>query len=251
MARPAWLERLLGGARQPAAPPQAVVPRAAPMTTPEAPGAPRASGIRGFGGEAFNPANLVGAADPLTLTPLLPGERVHACTRCQSGYHAETFQFLRDQNHGNCVGCRQRDKLTVVVLPGTLPARAPAAAAPAAGNAVTLDKVRDRIGEVVTFEGHVHLAHRSYRGNWFVKFEQTKAPFEGFKLVIFENYARAWDEAGISPKVYEGQTVRVRGLVQEHPTWGLEILVNRPEMVEIVDPAKPRPRILWKEDPGT
>jgi hypothetical protein len=41
----------------------------------------------------------------------------------------------------------------------------------------------------------------------------------------------------------------VRGLVQDHPTWDLEIIVHRPEMISLVDPSKPRQRIIWKDDP--
>jgi hypothetical protein len=212
---------------------------------------PTRSGIAGFG--PFDAAALVGVSDPLTLTPLQPGERIHACTRCRLGYHGETFDFLRAQNAGNCVGCRQADRLTIVLLPGAtpLPLSPPLRPAPPTpADVVTLAKIRDHIGQVVTFEGYVHKVHRSKLGTYFVKFEQTDKPFAGFKLVIFDHYVPHWECATIDPMDYQGEVARVRGLVQDHPTWDLEIIVHRPEMISIVDPGKPRQRIIWKDDPG-
>jgi hypothetical protein len=209
------------------------------------------SGIVGFG--PFEAAALVGASDPLTLTPLLPGERVHACARCRLGYHGESFDFLRAQNAGQCVGCRQADRLLVLVLPGTAPPSvAPPSrpAPPAPADVVTLARIRDHVGQVVTFEGYVHKVHRSKLGTYFVKFEQTDKPFAGFKLVIFDRYVPHWEFAMVDPMDYQGEVARVRGLVQDHPTWDLEIIVHRPEMIAILDPAKPQQRIIWKDDPG-
>jgi hypothetical protein len=213
--------------------------------------APARPGIAGFG--PFDAAALVGASDPLTLTPLQAGERIHACTRCRLGYHGDTFAFLRAENAGNCVGCRQADRLTVVLLPGAaaLPMAPPVRpVAPTPADIVTLSGIRDHIGQVVTFEGYVHKVHRSKQGTWFVKFEKTDKPFAGFKLVIFDRYTPHWEMALVDPMDYQGQVVRARGLVQDHPTWEMEIIVHHPALVAIVDPAKPRQRIIWKDDPG-
>lgn len=100
---------------------------------------------------------------------------------------------------------------------------------------VDFTKAAMHIGQVVTVEGFIHLVHRSGRGTYFIKFEKTPRPFDGFKLVLFNQYVPVWTNAGIDPREYQQKRLRVRGLVQDHPEWGLEIIVNRPEMISIVD----------------
>ncbi len=101
--------------------------------------------------------------------------------------------------------------------------------------------------------------HRTQAGNYFVKFENTPRPFDGFKLVIYAEYAKQWfNLAGGSPYLYENKTIRVHGLIKNHQDWGLEIIVNSPDVIQIVDPAAPdgepspvrRPIIFRDQSPG-
>lgn len=90
----------------------------------------------------------------------------------------------------------------------------------------------------VVVQDYVHEVYRSQNtGTYFVRFEPRKRydpPFAGFKLVIFPNYQSAWSKAGISIFDYEGHFIRVRGVIQVHEIWGIEILVNSPNLIQIV-----------------
>lgn len=206
--------------------------------------------MSGIAWGAPDPAVLVGASDPYTLTPLEAGERVTWCARCALGYHAETMAFLRQQNLGQCVGCGRSDKLAVVVLPGAAPPGSVAPFAkpePAVGPVVGLAKIREHVGQVVDFEGYVHQVYRARStGNWFVKFERTRSPVEGFRLVIFNRYTANWDAAGVDPAGYADRVIRVHGLIQVHPTWGIQMLIDRPSLIAPVGAPEPRQRIIWK-----
>lgn len=208
--------------------------------------------MSGISWGAFDPAQLVGASDPYTLSPLLAGERVTFCARCVVGYHAETMAFLRQQNHGQCVGCGRSDRLAAVVLPGLPSAgKHPPIAVVGAGDVplVTLEKIHEHVGQVVDFEGYVHQVYRARgTGNWFVKFERTRSPVEGFRLVIFNRYTPNWTNVGIDPLAYEGQVIRVHGLIQVHPDWGIQMLIDRPSLISFAEKATPRQRIIWKAD---
>jgi len=196
------------------------------------------------------------------------------CGRCCVGYHAETADFLRQANEGKCVSCQRSDRMAVVVLPGAGRAAGgpaeTAAVAPAAGDRlVRLDKIWDHAGQIVTFEGFVHQVYQSRgSGTWFVKFEQTRIPTEGFRLVIFNSFTKRWTEQGLDIRDYAGQTIRVRGLIRVDPTWGIQMLIDRPDVIGVAGadtpgpqappapepetPAAPEPptgqRILWKTE---
>lgn len=205
--------------------------------------------MSGISWGAFDPAHLVGASDPYTLSALLPGERITYCARCVLGYHAETMAFLRQQNHGQCVGCGRSDRLVAIVLPGAAATGKPPLAVIGAGDVplVTLEKIHEHVGQVVDFEGYVHQVYRARgTGNWFVKFEQTRSPVDGFRLVIFNRYTPNWTGVGIDPFAYEGQVIRVHGLIQVHREWGIQMLIDRPSLISFVEKATPRQRIIWK-----
>ena len=56
-----------------------------------------------------------------------------------------------------------------------------------------------------------------------------------FKVVIFPEYQDAWDAEGISLFDYQRKNIYVRGIIQTHEKWGIEILVNSPRVIEIIE----------------
>lgn len=59
--------------------------------------------------------DVIGNVDPVTGTPIRTGEAVYLCTHCTAAYHAQTWQYLRDQNAGACAACNRQN--TVVPYP--------------------------------------------------------------------------------------------------------------------------------------
>lgn len=180
------------------------------------------------------PPNLVGCFDPLDGTVLEAGERVVVCLSCGTGYHATSWEFLSDHNAGACCNCKRSSELTYVVLASDGAKRT---AVDERGGIVRLEDLRDHVNLAVVFEGRV-VAHQisAASGTHFIKFHQDRNPFKGFKLVIFSSEVHRWDRQGIDPGSYVGRTIQVRGLLKDHPRYGLEILPKSPSSIRLVEP---------------
>jgi hypothetical protein len=191
---------------------------------------------------AFHPEDLLGANDPYTLDALAPGETVVYCENCRLGYHASTVDFLRRENGGRCTACNIPNRWRTFTLPGSVPVTPETAVTTTetAGTLVKLDRIWEHVGQFVTFEGYVHRVYQSRSsGTWFVQFEDTRNPLESFRLVIYNRYTRVWTDAGLNIEDYAKRTIRVRGLIRNDPMWGIQILIDRPDVITFVDDGKP------------
>jgi hypothetical protein len=188
---------------------------------------------------------LIGIEDAFEHTPLLPGEQIAFCIRDKVAYHIATWEFLKQQNQGRCCICGQSNVITFYTLPGRLIEK-PVIPQPVkplpflrdGEKVISLQEVRDYVNFAVTVQDYVHEVYRSQKtGTYFVRFEPRSRgdpPFTGFKVVIFPDYQSSWSKAGISIPGYQGHHICVRGVIQVHKTWGIEILVNSPRVIQIV-----------------
>lgn len=195
-----------------------------------------------------NPGVLIGVEDAFEHTPILAGEQIAFCTHDKVAYHLSTWEFLRVQNRGCCCICGKSDVIKLIRLPGTL-APAPQVLVPRptvpilpGENVIGLEDVPQFVGLAVMVQDFVHEVYRTRStGTYFVRFEprgRTDPVFAGFKLVIRPRYQSEWLNQGIRIEDYAGHYIRVRGIVQVHETWGIEILVNSPRVVEVVEGPK-------------
>lgn len=188
--------------------------------------------------------NLIGLEDAFDHTKLVAGDRIAFCKRDRVAYHISTWEFLVQQNSGKCCICARGDQIAFYTLPSEDAERPIRILQPTPRKEYPSDKiiersdVRNYINRVVTVQDYVYEVYRTKStGTYFVRFElrpSRKPPYHGFKLVIFPNYAKQWELAGIDIFSYEYKVIRVRGLIQEHEKYGLEIVVNSPNMIEIV-----------------
>lgn len=168
--------------------------------------------------------DLRGLHDALTGAALDIGRGLYQCTTCKVFYHNDSIELLRAENSGRCVSCQSA---TLVAFSY--------GAKPAGGkdftpSIVTLADYHKHVGSVVTFEGFVPLVRESSRGNDFAVMFENKSWKNGFKLVFFRGAVRA---VGGRPYInsLQGKTVRVRGLLKNHATFGYEIIVSEPGMI--------------------
>lgn len=227
---------------QPPVPPRQISGQAPKLYTPQS----TKKGITwdvGKGGTP-DPSALVGIEDAFEHTPLQPGERIAFCTRDKVGFHQTTWTFLEEQNFGRCCVCGNADYIISLVLPGIAAGLSPVPTMRQSEwlygeKGIALKQVHEHIGRAVVVQDYVYEVYRSKNtGTFFVRFERREphdAPFNGFKVVIFPKYQTTWRETGIDPLDYKGHNVRVRGVIQNHPIWGLQILVNSPRVMQVVD----------------
>lgn len=189
---------------------------------------------------------LIGIEDAFDHTPIQSGERVAFCKRDKVAYHFSTWQFLKAQNQGKCCICGLSNFIEIVTVPGALSEKDSYIQPRTSGvfvskgeKIISLADVPDHVGRMVIVQDFVHEVYQTKNtGTYFVRFEprtRYDPPFAGFKVVIFPDYQLSWVDQKLPIDTYEGKTIRVRGVVQTHPTWGIEILVNTPNVIEIVD----------------
>ena len=218
-------------------------PRMAVPSTPKT--EPRIDWGDGSGSTVPNLEALIGIEDAFEHTPLLPGEQIAFCKLDKVAYHIATWEFLKQQNQGRCCICGQSNVIAFYTLPGK-PIKKPVVPQPVpplpihrpGEKVITLQEVWDHVNYAVNVQDYVHEVYRSQNtGTYFVRFEPRgwgDPPFAGFKVVIFPDYQSAWSKAGISIPGYQGHHICVRGVIQVHKTWGIEILVNSPRVIQIV-----------------
>ena len=239
-----------------------------------APAPPVSTPIAWGGGGASvldDPLHFIGQTDPLEGTVLVAGERVSVCTRCGAGYHLATMSFIRGATGGACVSCGTAGMFQVLELaagarllpppavtlpPATerKPIRPPVTPGPsrdAAGRPIVqLHQVRDHIGEEVAFEGRVLRVHLTGGGAYFLYFERAARVLDGFRAVIRPRDIFHWEIEGIlPPDAYPDQWVRIVGRVVDDPRWQLEIVIQRPESIQVI--AGPTETAGWRPDGGT
>jgi hypothetical protein len=189
-------------------------------------------------------SSLIGAEDAFEHTKLEAGEKVAYCTYDKVAYHLSTWKFLQEKNRGRCCSCGRSGTIQIVELPGApvveAPPRAPVETRwlRETKEVIGLKEIYDHVDRAVVVEGYVHEVYQSRIGTYFVRFERRKwrdRPFDGFKVVIFDRYSTEWLAVGLRPEMYEGHKVRVRGVIQDHEKWGIEILVNSPRVIQIID----------------
>ncbi|WP_145924837.1 OB-fold nucleic acid binding domain-containing protein [Syntrophotalea acetylenivorans] len=167
--------------------------------------------------------DLSGLHDAFTGAPLDRTLGLHQCQSCTVFYHTESLQVLREVNDSRCVSCQSTN---IVALAGGKKAQG----RDYTPNVVTLSDYKQHVGSVVTFEGRVVKVRESRRGNDFAVMFEDKSWTKGFKLVFFRTaISRVGGKRFIS--TLNGKTVKVRGLIVKHQTFGYEIIVSEKSMI--------------------
>lgn len=184
--------------------------------------------VRTGGGSATGAPSakeLEGLRDAFTGEPLSVSKGLYRCSSCRVYYHAASHAVLVSENSSQCVSC---GRASIVAI--TTDSARQQGGANFDPSAVSLANIRSHVGRVVTFEGYVHNVFQSRRGTDYAVMFENASWTKGFKLVFFRgSVERVGGEAFI--KSMRNRTVRVRGLVVNHPRFGLEILVSERSMI--------------------
>ena len=165
-----------------------------------------------------------GLRDAFTGELLEPGRGLFQCSKCHVYYHRSSMEVLKSENGGRCVSC----------LGAIIHAVKVQAARPAGRNyqaqVVTLENYKQHVGHVITFEGHVPRVNPSRDGRSFAVMFQDASWNHGLKMVVFRGKVR--DTGGSRFLLsLRGKTIRVRGLLTVHPTFGYQIIISEKNMI--------------------
>ncbi|GIX49219.1 MAG: hypothetical protein KatS3mg131_3430 [Candidatus Tectimicrobiota bacterium] len=94
-------------------------------------------------------------------------------------------------------------------------------------------RLRELAGTEARVRGRIFRVGYSARSNtYFLNFGPAR---EDFTAVIFASAVPAFTAAGIDPRTYEGKTVEVRGRLRDHPRYGLEMALETPDQIRLLE----------------
>jgi phosphatidylserine/phosphatidylglycerophosphate/cardiolipin synthase-like enzyme len=99
--------------------------------------------------------------------------------------------------------------------------------------ATDLRALKKHVGDEVSVQGRVIRVGYSERSKtYFLNFSEDRA---GFTVVIFSSAVKKFERLGIDISSYEGERIDVMGELIDHPEYGLEIIVEEPSQVRVLD----------------
>lgn len=119
----------------------------------------------------------------------------------------------------------------VVFLPTPAP-RTPSADLPLL-QAREVDKIKGLAGSQAKIRGRVFRVGLSEKSNThFLDFGPSR---DSFTAVIFASAVGLFEEKNLPPKKFEGKEIEISGEIKDHPQYGLEMILESPAQVKVID----------------
>ena len=125
-------------------------------------------------------------------------------------------------------GPGQRFPVTFAPLPAAAEKPAELVSIPAR----EVDKIRGLAGKPARINGRVfRVGHSAKSNTYFLNFGPSRA---ALTAVIFASAVDLFEKDQISPKMFDGREVEVKGEIKDHPQYGLEIVIENPSQIKIL-----------------
>jgi hypothetical protein len=167
--------------------------------------------------------DLKDLVDALTGAPLQLELGLYQCQRCKVFYQAQSYHVIQVENDGKCVSCFRKEIINVA-------GRQDYRGANADVSVITLDRYRDYVGSIITFEGYVYNVLTSRRGIDYAVMFENRSWSNGLKMVIFPECLKSVGGYEFLSSL-AGRVVRVRGLLKLHEKYGYQIIVSDRAMI--------------------
>lgn len=96
-----------------------------------------------------------------------------------------------------------------------------------------VEKLRALAGKPARVRGRVYRVGLSAKSNtYFLNFGPSRSALTG---VIFASALEAFAKKRIEPKSYEGKEIEITGVIKDHPQYGLEMILEDPAQVRVLD----------------
>ncbi len=96
-----------------------------------------------------------------------------------------------------------------------------------------VEKIRGLAGNQARVRGRVYRVGHSVKSNThFINFGPSRSSFTG---VIFASAFEMFEKKKLHPRSYEGREVEIIGEIKDHPKYGLEIIVEDPSQIKVID----------------
>lgn len=96
-----------------------------------------------------------------------------------------------------------------------------------------VDRIRSLNGSRARIRGRIFRVGHSPKSNtYFLNFGPSRA---ALTVVIFASTAEMFEKTKLSPKGFEGKEVEVLGEVRDHPQYGLEMILEGPSKIKVLN----------------
>jgi hypothetical protein len=96
-----------------------------------------------------------------------------------------------------------------------------------------VDKIRSLTGRQARVRGRVfRVGHSAKSNTYFLNFGPSR---EALTAVIFPSVVDLFEKSKLTPKVFENKEVELTGQVKDHPQYGLEMILENPQQIKILD----------------
>jgi hypothetical protein len=96
-----------------------------------------------------------------------------------------------------------------------------------------IEKLRGLTGNQARIRGRVfRVGHSAKSNTYFLDFGPSR---EALTAVIFASAVESFEQRKLAPKEFEGKEIEIEGVVKDHPQYGLEVILENPAQVRIVN----------------
>ena len=96
-----------------------------------------------------------------------------------------------------------------------------------------VERLKGLAGAQARVRGRVfRVGHAAKSNTYFLNFGPSRS---SLTAVIFASAAELFEKRGIRPASYEGREVEIAGEVKDHPKYGLEMILEEPSQIRLLD----------------
>jgi hypothetical protein len=96
-----------------------------------------------------------------------------------------------------------------------------------------VEKIRGLTGQQAKIRGRVfRVGHSAKSNTFFLNFGPSR---EALTAVIFASATELFDKDKLPPKKFENREVEITGSIKDHPQYGLEVVLEHPKQIKILD----------------
>lgn len=96
-----------------------------------------------------------------------------------------------------------------------------------------VERIRELAGNQARIRGRVfRVGHSAKSNTYFLNFGPSR---DALTAVIFASAAELFEKDKLSPKSFDGREVEVQGEVKDHPQYGLEVILESPSQIKVVN----------------
>ncbi len=96
-----------------------------------------------------------------------------------------------------------------------------------------VEKIRRLTGNQARIRGRVfRVGHSAKSNTYFLNFGPSR---EALTAVIFASAVELFEKNQLQPKAFEGKEVEMHGEIKDHPQYGLELVLENPAQIKLLD----------------